>query len=77
MRGYKICVIISYFERMIANVKKEGFFKQVKKEMKKVSWPSKKQMTKYTISTLCFIVLFALYFFGIESVFAFIKGLIG
>jgi len=56
---------------------KESFFKQVKKELKKVSWPSKKQMTKYSISTICFIVLFALYFFGIESLFAYIKGLIG
>ena len=58
-------------------VVKESFVKQVKSEMKKVSWPSKKQMTKYTISTLCFIVLFALYFFGVESLFALIKGLIG
>lgn len=58
-------------------VNKEGFFKQVKSEMKKVSWPSKKQMVKYSISTLCFVVLFALYFFGIETLFAFIKGLIG
>lgn len=54
-----------------------SFFQQVKKELKKVSWPSKKQMIKYSISTICFVVLFALYFFGIESLFAFIKGLIG
>ena len=58
-------------------VNKEGFFKQVKKELKKVSWPSKKHMVKYSISTICFIVLFALYFFGIETLFAYIKGLIG
>lgn len=56
---------------------KKGFFGNVKSELKKVKWPSKKNMVKYTISTLCFILLFALYFFGIESVFAFIKGLIG
>ena len=58
-------------------VNKEGFFKQVKKELKKVSWQSKKHMVKYSISTICFIVLFALYFFGIETLFAYIKGLIG
>ena len=45
--------------------------------MKKVKWPTKKEMIKYTISTLCFVVLFALYFFGIESLFALIKGLVG
>jgi len=58
-------------------VVKESFFKELKKELSKVSWPSKKQMIKYTISTLCFLVLFAIYFFGIESIFAFIKGLVG
>ena len=56
---------------------KNNFFKGVKSELKKVKWPDKKHMIKYTISTLCFILLFALFFFGIESIFAFIKGLIG
>jgi len=56
---------------------KKGFFESIKSELKKVKWPSKKNMVKYTISTLCFILLFALYFFGIESIFAFFKGLIG
>lgn len=59
------------------NKVKKSFFESVKSELKKVKWPSKKNMVKYTISTLCFIILFALYFFGIESIFAFIKGLIG
>ena len=57
------------------NVKKEGFFKQVKKEMKKVSWPSKKNMVKFSVTTICFILLFSLFFFGLDSIFAFIKGL--
>ena len=56
-------------------VKKEGFFKQVKKELKKVSWPSKKNMIKFSITTICFILLFSLFFFGLDSMFAFIKGL--
>ena len=56
---------------------KKSFYKEVKSELKKVKWPSKKEMLKYSISTLCFIILFALFFFGIESLFAFVKGLIG
>ena len=28
---------------------KESFFKQIKKELKKVSWPSKKNMIKFSI----------------------------
>ncbi len=56
---------------------KKTYIEEIKGEMKKVKWPTKKEMIKYTISTLCFVVLFALYFFGIESLFAFIKGLVG
>ncbi len=57
------------------NVRKESFFKEVKKEMKKVSWPSKKNMIKFSITTICFIIIFSLFFFGLDSLFAFIKGL--
>ena len=53
------------------------YYKPSIKEMKRITWPSKKEMVKYTITTVCFVVLFALFFFGIESLFAFIKGLIG
>ena len=56
-------------------IKKDSFFKQVKKELKKVSWPSKKNMLKFSITTICFILLFSLFFFGLDSIFAFIKGL--
>lgn len=62
---------------MAKNEEKKSYLKEVKSEMKKVKWPTKKEMMKYTISTLSFIVLFALFFFGIESLFAFVKGLIG
>ena len=58
-------------------VKKDSYVSEVKAELKKVKWPSKKEMVKYTITTVCFVVLFALFFFVIESLFAFIKGLIG
>ncbi len=57
--------------------KKESYLKQVKSELKKVKWPDKKEMIKYTISTLVFVLAFALFFYGIESLFAFVKGMIG
>lgn len=63
-------------ETVKKNVNK-SFYSEVKSELKKVKWPSKKEMVKYSISTLCFVILFALFFFGIESLFAFVKGLIG
>ena len=56
---------------------KKSYIEEVKDEMKKVKWPTKKEMVKYTISTLSFIILFALFFLEIASLFAFVKGLIG
>ena len=55
---------------------KNTYFKEIKEEMKKVKWPTKKEMLKYSISTIGFVIIFALYFFGIEALFALIKGLI-
>ena len=52
------------------------FFKGVKSEMSKVTWPNKKDMIKYTIASLVFIVFFALFFYGIEVVMAWLKSII-
>lgn len=46
------------------------FFISVKEEMKKVKWPSKKEMIKYSIATLTFIIVFALFFTLSDAVFA-------
>ena len=56
--------------------KKENLFKQIKKEMSKVHFPSRKDMVKYSIATIVFVVFFALYFYAIELIMAFIKSLI-
>lgn len=47
-----------------------GFFKNVKEELKKVKWPEKKYILKYTIATLAFVIAFALYFLGINTIIA-------
>ena len=56
--------------------KKESFFKGVKSEISKVVWPTKKNMIKYSIATLVFIIFFALYFYGIEVIMAWLKSII-
>lgn len=38
------------------------FFGEVKAEMTKVRWPNKKEMTKFSIATLGFILIFSVYF---------------
>jgi len=56
---------------------KKSFLKEVKAEMKKVKWPTKKEMVKYSITTLIFILLFAGFFYLIDVLFALLKGWIG
>ena len=38
------------------------FFVNVKKEMKKVRWPKKKEMIKFSVATLIIICFFMLFF---------------
>jgi len=38
------------------------FFIGVKSEMKKVRWPLKKEMIKYSIATIVFVIFFCLLF---------------
>lgn len=51
------------------------FFKNVINELKKVKWPDKKYMVKYTIITLVLVTTMSLYFLGLNVVIAFIKEL--
>lgn len=39
-----------------------GFFKSVVSEMRKVSWPKRKELTKYTIVVLSTVVVMAVFF---------------
>lgn len=55
--------------------KEEGFFKSVLKEMRKVKWPDKKYMVKYSIATFATIILSSLYFYLIFVLFSLVKGL--
>lgn len=54
----------------VKKVKKTSFFKQVIQELKKVSWPDRKYLLKYTIVTLAAVLIFSAYsylFFVIMS----------
>lgn len=39
-----------------------GFFKNVMSEMRKVSWPRRKELTRYTIIVLATVVIMAVFF---------------
>ncbi len=49
------------------------WFKAVIGELKKVKWPSKKDMVKYSIATIVFVLFFSIFFYLIELVVALIK----
>ena len=57
------------------SVKKESWFQGVKSEFKKVRWPNRKEMIKYSVATISFIIFFALFFFAIEGIVYLIKTL--
>ncbi len=51
---------------MATEAKKKGnFLKEVRAELKKVNWPNKKDLKKYTfvVINMCLIVSFAIYLF--------------
>lgn len=47
------------------------FFGDIVREMRKVSWPKRKELTRYTITVLSTVIFFALFFevidFGISK----------
>lgn len=56
--------------------KKDTYIRDVKKEMSMVRWPSAKEVIKYSIASLVFVAFFALFFYGIDAIFALVKDLI-
>lgn len=48
----------------MANI--SGFFSNVVSEMRKVSWPKRKELTRYTVIVLSTVVVMALFFAVID-----------
>lgn len=56
--------------------KKQSWIKSVFKEVSKVKWPSKKEMIKYSVATIVFVIFFAGFFYLIELAMALLKSLV-
>lgn len=56
-------------------VKFRIFCHGVKSEAKKVHWPTKKEMLKYSVATVLFIILCSLFFYIIDIIFALIQSI--
>ena len=55
---------------------KDNFFTLVRKEMKLVTWPTRKNVVKYSIVTILMIILLALFFIGISALFSLLYNLV-
>lgn len=56
------------------------FIKGVKCEARKIIWPSKKNLVKYSVVTLAFMIFICLFFIGADLIIAlvsYVKELIG
>ena len=53
------------------------FFVGVKKETKKIKWPTRKQLITYSSATLIFMIVVGLFFTGLDLGFTYLKTLIG
>lgn len=51
-----------------------SYFKDVRKESKKIVWPSIKNLIKYSIATVVFIIIMALFFLLLSFIAAFLQG---
>ena len=53
----------------------KDFFVSVKKEGKKVLWTSKKDLLKYSVATLVFMVFICIFFVGTDLIIALLSKL--
>ncbi len=53
------------------------FFQGVKKEIRRVRWPQKKEMFKYSIATIVFVCLFTVFFYIFDILVALITKWVG
>ena len=50
------------------------YFKGVKKEISRIKWTSKKELLKYSISTIVFMLFFGVFFYAIDMLVALLRS---
>jgi len=53
------------------------FFNGVKKEVSRVRWPNKRELFKYSVSTIAFMLFLAGFFYLFDTIIALITTLVG
>lgn len=54
----------------------KAFFRGVKKEAEKTKWLSGKDLAKYSGVVVFMAIFFCAFFYGLDVIFAFVKGLV-
>ena len=49
------------------------YFKGVRKEISRIKWTSKKDLLKYSISTIVFMLFFGVFFYAIDLLVALLR----
>lgn len=62
-------------KKTIKKEKKTGYLKEVRLELKKVSFPSLKEVVKYTLATIVFCGLLVLFFLLLNLALSGVKGM--
>ena len=60
----------------LANVNPLQFFRQVKQEVKKVTWPSKKEVVQSLVMVIALVAITATFFFVVDQVLSWIVKLV-
>ena len=51
------------------------YFKGVFKEIKRIKWTNKKELVKYSIASVVFVIFFGIYFYGIDWIALLVRSL--
>jgi preprotein translocase subunit SecE len=60
MRSLPIILEVAYMQRLVS------FFRDVSREMKKVSWPKGKELRKYTVTVISTVIFASVFFMVID-----------
>lgn len=50
------------------------YFKGVKKEISRIKWTNRKDLLKYSVASILFVVFFGVFFLGIDLLVAWLRG---
>ena len=53
------------------------FFKDVKKAISKVKWPTNNDIVKYSLTKILFVLFFSAFFLALDLIIAYVKVLVG